>query len=73
MDKTIQVKYGKLGARTEEYTLAENATVGQLLTAAGADVAGYTPRLNGETAGVSSVLYDGDIVTLMPAVKGGAA
>lgn len=69
---TIQVKYGKLGARTEEYTLAENATVGHLLTAASADVAGYTPRVNGDTANISDTLEDGDIVTLMPSVKGGS-
>lgn len=69
--ETIQVKYGKLGARTEEYTLAENATVGQLLTAAGADVAGYILRVNGDVATVGTILDDGDIVTLMPAVKGG--
>lgn len=74
MDNFIQVKLGKLGARTAEYTLTDGATVQDLVTAAkadGFDAAGYTPRVNNEVATLTTTVYDGDIVTFIAAVKGG--
>lgn len=76
MDNTIAVKIGKLGGRSTEYILGENSTVQAVLDAAKADsnafeTAGYQLRVNGEPATPTTLVDDGDVVSLMPQVKGG--
>lgn len=70
--ETIQVGLGALNQRTENFTLAENATVSDLLTAAGKESQGYTFTVNGETASLNDHLDDGDVVVRLQAVKGGS-
>lgn len=72
MHDIIQVRLGKLGARTEEFTLNGNATVKDLVTASGVETAGYQFRVNSEVADLNTELSDGDIVVLLAAVKGGS-
>lgn len=71
MNDAIQVRLGKLGERTEEFTLASNATVKDLIVASGKETAGYTIRVNNEAADLNTALGDDDIVQLLPQVKGG--
>lgn len=71
MNDAIQVRLGKLGERTEEFTLSGNATVKDLIAASGKETAGYSIRVNNEAAELTTTLDDDDIVQLLPAVKGG--
>jgi molybdopterin converting factor small subunit len=68
----ITVKVARLGTAVQEVALAEGATVQQALDAAGLEVDGNEElRINEDTVSASDELSDGDIVTLVPKVKGG--
>lgn len=69
---TIQVRLGKLGEITREYTLAADATAADLAKAAGVEMQGYKPNINNTAAEWTSRLTNGAIVVLTQAVKGGA-
>lgn len=68
MSKTVKV--AKLGAAVVELFLDDNATIDQAISAAGLDKTGYDVRVNGRTS--CGTLNNGDMVTLVPAIKGGA-
>jgi sulfur carrier protein ThiS len=65
------VKVARLGSAVEELALADGATVQDALTAADLEADGDDIRVNQQTVSASHVLSDGDIVTLVPKVKGG--
>ncbi len=68
------VKIAKLGARVEEVMVEEGTTVGNALSIADIDPAGYNIRLNRVDATVDTVLNNGadvtNVVTLLPSIKG---
>lgn len=69
---TITVKVARLGTAVQEVALSEGASVQAALTAAGLELGGSEEiRINESTAGQSDEVEDGDIVTLVPKVKGG--
>lgn len=65
------VKIAKLGSKVVEVALADNATLAQALGLAEMDAEGFEPRVNGRPATDATVLANGDIVTLVPKIKGG--
>jgi sulfur carrier protein ThiS len=67
---TISVKIAKLPGRVQEFVLADDATISQLLSHAGMSADGYSLQLNGRPAQVGDALDDGDTVLLVQAVKG---
>lgn len=69
---TITVKVARLGTAVQEVALGEGATVQQALTAAGLELSGTEEmRINESGAAMNDEVEDGDIVTLVPKVKGG--
>ena len=68
MSKTVKV--AKLGSAVVSVFLADEATLAQAITAAGMSTDGFQVRVNGRTP--CETIKDGDMVTLVPAVKGGA-
>ena len=67
----ITVKVARLGNTVQEVALNEGASVQDALTAADLAVDGEDVRVNSSNAGLSDELSNGDIVTLVPKVKGG--
>jgi sulfur carrier protein ThiS len=65
------VKVAQLGAQVREVSLKVDATVDDAIDAADVDVAGFEVRLNGAPAEGDEVVRTGDIVTLVPQIKGG--
>ena len=65
------VKVARLGTAVQEIALTEGQTVGNALTAADLSVENEEVRVNNTSASESTVLRNGDIVTLVPKVKGG--
>ena len=65
------VKVARLGTAVQELALTENSSVNDALIAAGLEVENEDIRVNSSTASSSTVLREGDIVTLVPKVKGG--
>lgn len=65
------VKIAKLGSRVQEFFLDNGATVASILAIAGEDSGGYEVRVNGVVVDAETPLDSGDIVTLVPAIKGG--
>lgn len=65
------VKVARLGTAVQEIALTEGQTVGQALLAADLAVENEEVRVNNTSASESTVLRNGDIVTLVPKVKGG--
>jgi len=65
------VKVARLGTAVQEIALTEGATVNDALAAAGLDVENEEIRINQRNSSSSDRLNDGDIVTLVPKVKGG--
>lgn len=65
------VRIAKLGEAVKDISVAENATVGEALTLAGYDATGYDLRINNLTASLEITLRNGDVVTLVPAIRGG--
>lgn len=67
----ITVKVARLGTTVQEVALDEGASVQDALTAAGLSVDGEDVRVNSSNASLTDEITDGDIVTLVPKVKGG--
>lgn len=65
------VKVARLGTAVQELALTDGQTVNDALVAADLAVENEDIRINNTTASTASVLRDGDIVTLVPKVKGG--
>ena len=65
------VKVARLGTAVQEIALTEGQTVGQALQAADLAVENEEIRVNNTDASETTVLRNGDIVTLVPKVKGG--
>jgi putative ubiquitin-RnfH superfamily antitoxin RatB of RatAB toxin-antitoxin module len=65
------VKVARLGTAVQELALTNGQTVSDALAAADLVVENEDIRINNTTASMTSVLKDGDIVTLVPKVKGG--
>jgi len=65
------VKVAKLGDRVQEFYLDEGSTIGKALEMAGYTTEGFDLRVNGASADPDDELDDGDIITLVPAIKGG--
>jgi putative ubiquitin-RnfH superfamily antitoxin RatB of RatAB toxin-antitoxin module len=65
------VKVARLGTAVQELALTDGQTVNDALIAADLAVENEDIRINNTTASTASVLRDGDIVTLVPKVKGG--
>jgi molybdopterin converting factor small subunit len=66
------VKIAKIGSRVNEVALGDEATVQDALTAGGQPIpSGHELRVNGERATSSTELEDGDVITLVPSIKGG--
>lgn len=65
------VKVAKLGSAVKEVALESTATIAQALRAAETDQAGFEIRLNGNPVGTDANVRSGDIVTLVPQIKGG--
>jgi molybdopterin converting factor small subunit len=65
------VKVARLGTAVQELALTEGSNVQQALEAAGLEVENEDIRVNSNTASNTTVLREGDIVTLVPKVKGG--
>jgi len=69
------VKVAQLGKAVKEVYLEANGmtpTVRDALRAAEITVpSGHAPRVSGEAATLDTALEDGDVVTLVPSVKGG--
>lgn len=65
------VKVARLGTAVQELALVEGAKVSDALLAADLSVESEDIRINNTSSSESTVLHDGDIVTLVPKVKGG--
>lgn len=66
------VKIAKIGSRVNEVALSDNATVAEALAAGEQSIpSGHELRVNGEPAGQDFELEDGDVITLVPQIKGG--
>lgn len=65
----VIVKVAKLGSAVTEVMLAEGASVEDALRAAGQESTGFQIRVNGRSE--YGALRSGDMVTLIPVVKGG--
>ncbi len=65
------VKVAKLGSKVQELFLENGATVSSVLELAGENSEGYEIRVNGQPAAEDTPLSDGDIITLVPPIRGG--
>jgi molybdopterin converting factor small subunit len=65
------VKVARLGTAVQEIALVDGQKVSDALVAADLAVENEDIRVNNSSATESNVLKDGDIVTLVPKVKGG--
>jgi len=67
------IKVAKLGTAVKEVCLDESATVEDALEAADVRVgSSETMKVDGEPAENDTVLEDGDVITIVPAIKGGS-
>jgi sulfur carrier protein ThiS len=69
----VHVRMLQLGRRVVEHSTASGTTLGTALEQAGFDPSapGVDVRVNAATADPGYVLRDGDVVTLVPRIKGG--
>jgi len=65
------VKVARLGTAVQELALTDGASVQMALEAADLEVDNEDIRVNNSTVSTSTILKEGDIVTLVPKVKGG--
>ena len=65
------IKVAKLGTAVKEVALDDGSDVGDALTAADIESDGFEVRVNGNPAELDTVLRSGDIITLIPQIKGG--
>ena len=69
----LTIKIVQLGKQVHNYAGPAPCTVGEALRAAQVSVDQLRTdiRLNGETASLNSPLKNGDIITVLPPIKGG--
>jgi molybdopterin converting factor small subunit len=71
-DTSIRVRVLQLGRRVMQHTGAPGITIERLLEEVGLTAApGLDVRVNGRSAPLENTLNDGDVVTLIPRIKGG--
>lgn len=68
---TIKVRIVQLGKGIFEYVAEPGVTVGAGLTRAGIDATRMEVRVSGRRATLDTPLTDGDLVTIIPRIKGG--
>lgn len=69
----VLVKVGRSGGKVEEYSVSEDATVLDVLNAAGLTLTkGERLRLNGGAAEEDDGIDDGDVITISGKVAGAA-
>jgi hypothetical protein len=72
MTDYIMVKVAPLGKSVSEVTVPVGSTVGDVLKAANVNpTATQDLRLNSQPARTADVVKNGDIITLVPAIRGG--
>jgi sulfur carrier protein ThiS len=69
----MHVRILQLGRRVIDHTTPPGTALDAALAQAGFDpsTAGVDVRVNGARAAANQVLHDGDVVTLVPRIKGG--
>ncbi len=67
----MKVKVLKLGEAAKEVEVSEGATVEHVIQASGFSREHMTITLNGHPAFDSSIVKDGDVLTMNPHIKGG--
>ena len=69
----MQVRILQLGQRVISHATLDGATLGRVLAEVGLSPPprGVDIRVNGRAAGDDNTLADGDVVTLIPRIKGG--
>ncbi len=74
-ESPLRVRILQLGRRVVEHSTAAGATVATVLEEAGfgQTPAGLDVRVNGAAAEGTRPLRDGDVITLVPRIKGGRA
>ncbi len=65
------IKIARLGRKTEEFYVDNGTTVSDLISMSSFSSRGCQIRVNGVPANSDQVLEDGDIVTLIPMIRGG--
>jgi putative ubiquitin-RnfH superfamily antitoxin RatB of RatAB toxin-antitoxin module len=65
------VKVARLGTAVQEVAVAEDASVNDALAAAGIDIDNEDVRLDGHSADINSQIGSGNLITIVPKVKGG--
>jgi len=65
------IKVAQMGGEVHEYSLGAGATVSDALEAADIEVDSQTVHVNAAPASMTTVLSDGDVVTLTSKVEGG--
>lgn len=65
------IKVAKLGSAVKEVALDSGSTVGMALEAADVDAGDFEVRVNGNPVGNDALVRTGDVVTLVPKIKGG--
>jgi hypothetical protein len=68
---TMNVRIVQLGRGVFKYAAADGATIADGLEAAGISVEHMDVRVRGRKAAVEEPLHDGDLVTVIPLIKGG--
>lgn len=67
----ITVKVAELGQRSEEFLLEDGANVSTALSAAKKTTDNKDVRIDGSNVDTARKLKDGDVISLVPRVKGG--
>ncbi len=72
-EEQVRVKIVQLGKQVFNYAGPAGCTVGEVLKATRVSIDHLRTdiRLNGESAGEGALLRDGDILTVLPPIKGG--
>ena len=65
------VKVARLGTAVKEVAVSEDALVSDALEAADIEIDNEDVRLDGQTANTSSRIGNGNLITIVPKVKGG--
>lgn len=68
----MQIRILRLGHSARHVDAAAGTTIGELLQQEDLPTAGYAIAVNGLGASTTTALAEGDVVTLVPKVEGGA-
>jgi sulfur carrier protein ThiS len=67
----ISVQVASVGGSSRSLHARGGITLGDLLKQAGINPTGHDIRVNGPAASLDHVLEDGDVVTIIPKIRGG--